>query len=519
MTRRGLLSVVGAAALMALSLWPAQASAASPTTSPATAQQLRSHGYLPTIPNFAAVKAQAGSGAPAQASIAPAAAHAPVASPSFQGQDENDVAPSDSTGAIGPNSFIEAINTRFAIYSRAGALIASAPSEVLAGGVHGNLSDPQVMWDPGTNRFYFTVLDVGNNTLRIGFSKSSSPTHIPGDFCAYDVNFGYGANLPDFPKLGDTQHSLLIGVNVFQGGVTFIGSDIDFMTKPAGSGTISTCPAQSTFLTGKRTALKSAAGALVATPNPAQETDTSSTGWIVATPNTATGSSLFLFRVTENANGTPNIPQTATSAVAVAAFSSPPNAPQSGTAFALDTLDGRTLHAVTAIDPAHNALALWTAHAVSGGAGSEVRWYEVNVAGANLFQSGKATSSSLFAFNGTISPDRAVSGTTGHFGSNMVLGFTTSSRAAFPADQMVSKIGAGAQSAFVLVKASPGSDQGFDCIQLGFCRWGDYSGATPDPAVSSTATGHVWLVNMWAKGGGQNAGAAEWGTWNWGATP
>jgi hypothetical protein len=61
---------------------------------------------------------------------------------------------------------------------------------------------------------------------------------------------------------------------------------------------------------------------------------------------------------------------------------------------------------------------------------------------------------------------------------------------------MVSKVGSNPQSAFVLVKRSmlplnpPGT-----CGSLG-CRWGDYSGATPDPAADlSSAKGEVWLSN------------------------
>jgi hypothetical protein len=412
------------------------------------------------------------------------------------------------------------INTRIAIHNRSGGLIASAPSEVLTGTAHGDLSDPQVMWDPATNRFYYVILNVTNDTFQFGFSKSSSPTTLPGSFCNYDADLGYGANLPDFPKLGDTTHSLLIGVNVFQGGATFIGSDVDFITKPSGTGTITTCPARSTFLTGKVSNLKTTTGAQAATPNPAQQADGATTGWVAATPNALPAGALELFKVTERSNGTPVIPVKATSAVAVASFNAPASAPQRGSTFNLDTLDGRLLHAVTAVDPAHNATALWTAHSVAGGAGAESRWYEVNLAGSSLFQSGRATSSSLFVFNPAIAPDRAVTATRAAFGSDMVMGFTTSSAGAFPADQMVSKVGAGAQSGFVLVKQSPGADQGFDCVQLGICRWGDYSGATPDPGSSLTAArGHVWLVNMWAKGGGVNPAAAEWGTWVWQAAP
>lgn len=526
MVRRGALTLLAAVGLCVTAFVPSTAGAAT-ATGPvggaghaAMVQQLRAQGYLPTIPSFAAVEQQADASVAAPEAVAAPAVHSPTASPSFQGQSENDLAPGDPTGAIGPNSFIQMINIRIAIYNRSGGLIASAPAEALTGTAHFDLSDPQVMWDPATNRFYYVMLNVANDTLQFGFSKSNNPTHIPGDFCNYDADFGYGANLPDFPKLGDTRHSLLIGVNVFQNAQTFIGSDVDFITKPTATGTITTCPARSTFLTGKKTALK-AGTALVATPNPGVQTDASTTGWVVATPNASTGSTLDLFKVTENSNGTPNIPGTATSTVAVASFSSPPSAPQSGTNFPIDTLDGRTLHAVTANDPAHaNGTALWTAQAVRGGAGAEVRWYEVNVAGSNLFQSGKATSSSLFVYNGTISPDRAVNGTSAHFGSNMVLNFTTSSRTAFAADQMVSKIGANAQSGFVLVHQSPGNDQGFDCVQLNICRWGDYSGATPDPAASPTGTsGRVWSTQMFSTGGGVTSAAAEWSTWVWGATP
>jgi hypothetical protein len=60
---------------------------------------------------------------------------------------------------------------------------------------------------------------------------------------------------------------------------------------------------------------------------------------------------------------------------------------------------------------------------------------------------------------------------------------------------MVSKVGSGAVSAFVSVKASTTNDKNFSCSP---CRWGDYGGATPDPAASLVAaTGTVWLTNQW----------------------
>jgi hypothetical protein len=189
----------------------------------------------------------------------------------------------------------------------------------------------------------------------------------------------------------------------------------------------------------------------------------------------------------------------------------------------LDTLDGRLTNAISALDPSRaNATALWTQHAVFGGAGSEVRWYEIDPENAALFQIGRATDPNLFVFNGGVSPDRLVKGrklSRRFFGQNMVMGFSTSSTTTFPAVQMVSKVGTAAQSPFVMVHASPGPDEGFDCFQLGKCRWGDYAGAAPDPGAPSTgSTGKVWLSNMWANGVTDPLNAT-WRTWNWGATP
>jgi hypothetical protein len=118
-------------------------------------------------------------------------------------------------------------------------------------------------------------------------------------------------------------------------------------------------------------------------------------------------------------------------------------------------------------------------------------------------------------FNGGISNDRTVrpSGRAAHGGA-MVLGFNTSSLSEYVAVQMVSKKGSNAQSAFVLVKRSnlPFNPVGA-CGSLG-CRWGDYSGATPDPAASLGApTGEVWLTNEWTDGPSARP------TWNWEAIP
>jgi hypothetical protein len=171
----------------------------------------------------------------------------------------------------------------------------------------------------------------------------------------------------------------------------------------------------------------------------------------------------------------------------------------------------------------NNAMALWTAHAVGNGRPgrldrAQARWYEIDVNGGSVLQHGVATSSTTNVFNPSIAPDRAVNGTSAAFGSDMVMSFNTSSSSAGPDIQMVSKVGNNPQSGFVPVQTSPGPDQGIECFLT--CLWGEYGGASPDPAASPTGSeGNVWLTSMWSKGGGVNTSASEWSTWNWEATP
>ena len=164
----------------------------------------------------------------------------------------------------------------------------------------------------------------------------------------------------------------------------------------------------------------------------------------------------------------------------------------------------------------------WTAHAVSGGLGVEARWYEVDVSaiingtgGPALTQSGTATSTTLDVWNAAIAPDRTVNGSGSAHGGNMAMTFTTGSSTACTAVQVVSKVGASAQSAFTLIQQSPGPNVDDTCSP---CRWGDYAGASADPGASVSATeGGVWITNEWNVASVDNGRDSR--TWNAQITP
>jgi hypothetical protein len=471
----------------------------------------------------AAARLAARASAPAPAALMPSLVR------NWAGQRDTTLAPSDSTGAIGTTRYVELVNSKAAIYNRtSNTPTASGPLLQLTGCATSACTDAvfdvQVIWDPALNRFFYTTMDTGSgstggNLLTFGFSTTATPTLSASSWCRYRV--GFGSTLPDYPKLGDTKDFMLIGTNDFSGS-SFARSTIFWLSNPPSG---STCPAPSTFKTGITGTLNNANGTPAFTPVPANQTDTSSTGWAVAGPASIPPSGatfLTLFKVTKSATGTATIPTTGTP-VPVTAYTVPASAPQPGTPFKLDTLDTRNTQAVLAVDRAHASVtALWTQHTVFGGAGAQVRWYEINPATHSLIQKGTITSPSLYTFNGAISPDRRVNGSSKMFGGDMVINVNQSSASALASVKVAAKIGTGAISALKLVATSTAADTGFDCMTAAgpkLCRWGDYAGASPDPAAPTTGrTGQVWGTSMLSVPGG-GASSSGWKTQNFAVKP
>jgi hypothetical protein len=425
------------------------------------------------------------------------------------GISDNSGTPSDSTGAIGTGRYIELVNSQIGIYDTSLNLLKRDTLTNLFAESGAHNFDPQIIWDPTTQRFYYAgdaVFSTSDNRWAVGFSKTATPSNATTDWCHYQVSFG--SDFPDFPKLGDSAPFWVIGTNVFDVMGSYIGSDIFAISKPP-AGT--TCPAVSTFKTGIATSI-SIGGAPFFTPVPANEIDSNATARIVTRQGTLPGTKIGLFSVTANASGVPVFP--AGSILTVSSYDVPPAAPQKGTSFTLDTSDARMTQAVAAIDPGHSGkFAIWTQHAIKGGAGSKVRWYEIDPVGKTVLQTADQSSTSLFFFDAAISPDRVVNGTTKAFGSDMLLTFDASSSSAFESIQMVSKRGTSSVSSPKVVKTSTGPDTDFSCSPT--CRWGDSSAATPDPkSPPGGLAGIIWCTNMWTLPG-NSSGIPTWQTWNW----
>jgi hypothetical protein len=454
-----------------------------------------------------------------------ARAPAVVASLSFAGQSDPNSSPSDSTGTIGPTSYIQTVNTRVKIYDRTThAAIASGTLNQLAGNAAGIDSfDPQIMWDPTTRRFYYlidSVFSASHNKLAYGFSKTANPASISAaDWCQYTLD--YGSEFPDFPKLGDSRWFIIFGVNTFNSaGTVFHGSDIIAVEKPA-AGT--TCPAPGTLQIGSKTNIKDNANQQTFTPVPANQVDNNGVGFVVAMNGTLPSTKLWFYSVTRN--GTTGAPVFGNArGVTVPTYTLPPNATEPDFTQKIDTSDARMTQAVQSVNPDRGTTqSFWTQHTVRHPteARSIVRWYEINPSPATpvLLRTGvvgnRSVDAGIFFFNASISSDRAKNNAVAQFGNSLLINYNVSSRAngISPGIRAASSVAGGAMS-FSTVRNGVHGYRDFTCPSAGdICRWGDYSSAMPDPVPTTTGRGEIWITNQYSGDTTPDTVNANWRTW------
>jgi hypothetical protein len=417
--------------------------------------------------------------------------------------------PPDPTGSAGPGAYVEIVNSRIAAYDKTDGTALSDPTDLqtffidngLALQAHGSdphanpgdsVFDVQVQWDSASDRWLIASADVqesGNAALIYGWSKSADPT---GAWCIYRTT--PVTAFEDYPKLGHDGTHLMIGTNEFQNSSEsslFLGSKL-WTTPTPPTGTIGSCPAAPLTV-------HSITGGF--TPVPVNIADASSgttTGYVVATSGSGTSSALRLYTVDNT--GTPS---SGPALVSVNSFSAPPNVQQPGTGDLIDSQDGRLTQAVGIGGK------IWTQHTVRSADGqrAEVRWYELDPLATNkLVQEGSVSDLSNSVFNGAISP--SADGTHAALQYNVGGAFhlvelrSQTRQAATPLGTMENEL---------TIAGSAAIDQDFSCDDGLSCRWGDYAGASPDPAVGNEDV--VWGTNQ-LNGAIQPSGDPSWLTRN-----
>ena len=100
--------------------------------------------------------------------------------------------PPDPSGAVGPDHYMQMVNSQYRIYDKTGTVLKTGSLGSLLGG--GNAGDPIVLYDKFADRWFISQFDFGNN-LQVAVSQTSDPT---GAYNSYAFNVG--ASFPDYPK-------------------------------------------------------------------------------------------------------------------------------------------------------------------------------------------------------------------------------------------------------------------------------------------------------------------------------
>ena len=425
--------------------------------------------------------------------------------------------PSDSTGAIGPNDYVEMVNSSIQVRDRSGNIL-----NTLDLGTFGAFSppdcnfDPQIAWDQQARRFLYSFLEEDScnaptvNHIDFGWSISSDPSDLsPNGWCRFGIDTNL--DLIDYDKLGHDNHFINIGGNDFFGSA-FQSAAIISINKPTNWTACNTAPPFSVFEGTNIAGLLNGDGTPAYTPVPADTADSSGNGYVVAAHNVSGGPStkIMVWHVVAGAGGAPNLIQDGD--VTVNSYGIPPAVPQPSTGVTscstagncLDTLDGKLTQAVAHFDPDAGVETIWTQHTVADGNPLAVeRWYEIKPGqNSNPTQQGDVVDSGLYTFNGAVSPTLAgneavIFYNTGNGSTSGFADFRAQSRNSGTAVNTMTNETILAPGAFNTNDGSCGVNIAQPSTP---CRWGDYAAARPDPMNSNAVWGTIMLTG--SAGGG-----------------
>ena len=459
-----------------------------------TVEQFRTEPEDPSIiRRFLGTPPAEGSQANTAPSIALPAAPAPTPLNVFEGLDRFGFgagSPPDTNGDVGPNNYIQTVNTSIGIYNKTTGVrdAGFTFNTFMSQGAFGNLcdtnnfGDPVVLYDSFEDRWIITdfafLLDGSGNVLAPAFqcfaaSKTADP--ILGGWNFYSIQIT--DNLNDYPKLGIWPDGLYMSANMFSfgAGSTSQGVRVWAFNKAqmyAGAPTVQNVSFN--VGGGDFTIIPSNARLQTGTP-PAGTPNYFLSTWLFTNALTIYKFHVDWDRTSLSTFTGPDTPIAATSWPNAAVA----NAGQPGTATLLDVLQIRAM-VQNQYTNFGGTESLWAPHTVRRAAGglAAPRWYQVNVTGGTVNGSlPQATTwdpdaaNVINRFMPSLALDRA---------GNMALGYSTSFTGAtdFPSIKYAGRLSTDPVNTFSLTEqlffAGTGS-------QTGTTRWGDYSAMTLDP--------------------------------------
>jgi len=388
-------------------------------------------------------------------------------------------APPDTNGSVGPNHYVQTVNTDFAVFDKTGKPIyGPVPINTLWSGFGGgcemdNDGDPVVLYDIIADRWLISQFSVSTTPYLecVAVSMTPDPT---GAWNRYSFTNPF---FPDYPKIGVWPDAYYATFNYFDGN-TFVGGEVcayDRASMLAGQAATQQC-----FNVGS-----TYGGLLPADLDGARQPPAGSPNYLLSLGATDGQLASWSFHVdwVTPSNTTLTGPRTLTTA----AYTQPCGTcvPQKGTTQQLDTLGDRLMFRLTYRNFGDHE-ALVANHSVTAGSSVGVRWYELRLSpthDATIYQQGTYAPDSNYRWMGSIATDQA---------GNIALGFSVSGAAINPQINYTGRLAgdaAGVMSqAEGTVIAGAGSQTGSN-----LSRWGDYSAMAVDPSDDCT----FWYTNQY----------------------
>jgi hypothetical protein len=441
---------------------------------------------------------------PAQPRVAP---HIPSPSNSFDGVGDGftgpqgtysvNIAPPDTNGAVGPQDYVQIVNTDFAVFNK-------DPSRGTVGNVRygpvaintlwtgfgglceaDNDGDPVVVYDGIANRWVISQLAVTNPDPNyyqcVAISTGSDPT---GSYYRYAAAY---SDFNDYPKMAVWPDAYYETYNLFDSTNTFVGAEACAFDRT--HMLIGAAASQVCFTSNND------ASWLPSTLDGPRLPPTGSPNYLLDL-NTTTSLNFWKFHVdfatpsNSTFTGPTNIPVTSfTGACSSSGFTC---IPQSGTTQQLDSLGDRLMYRL-AYRNFGSYESLVVDHAVKVGSSVGMRWYEIRSPGGTptVYQQGTYAPDSNYRWMGSIAEDRL---------GDMAMGFSISSSTTHPGISYTGRLAGDALGTMPQGEASVIVGAGSQTFNLN--RWGDYSAMAVDPTDDCT----FWYTNEYIPSNG---------TFNW----
>jgi hypothetical protein len=418
----------------------------------------------------------------------------------------NDTAtPPDSDGAAGPNHFVELVNGRFAVYSKASGGVLRSMTDVSFWNQAGitfpagwDITDPRVVYDPSIQRWFAAQIDydpsgvINTDRFLLAISASADPTG-PWKAVAIPSDPG-GNNAADFPMLGLDAQGVFLSADMFDASGNFVGTSLLSLPK---AGLLLSTPVITNrtwfgILNSANRGFDLQPAVCVDGASGGNILATGGLGYDFNTGNSVTNTTLLACTI-QNAAGPGSATLPSSTVITVPGYTVPFDPYQPDGSFNLDDGDSRFSASVYRVGSV-----LFAVHGTEVNDLAALRWYRINATNNAVLESGTITDATLDLFYPSIAAN--TNGT-------IVIGFNGSSLSSYVScyaavGQTVN--GVTTFGGLLLLKAGTASYQDQPGVDpsLYNSRWGDYSATSVDPSDPNT----FWTIQMYP------SGPATWST-------